>query len=120
MPSSHWIEKTVVSSLLFAFPAAALLARVYWLRFRESHGIVKMHFGFLTTLAVLGLYGCSILNIIFQWSVSFMVAWPLFGIALSFLGFGLAFSAPTGERWKLASANVLLLVLTLASIVLPN
>jgi hypothetical protein len=69
---------------------------------------------------ILVLYICSVLNIVFQWSVGFMVAWPLFGIALSFLGLGLAIFSPRGERWKLVTADVLLFVLVFASIVLPN
>jgi hypothetical protein len=79
-----------------------------------------MHFAFWTTLAILGIYACSVLNIIFRWSVMFMVGWPLLGITLAFFGGGLASSAPPGERWKLIIANVFLLVLALRSLVAPN
>lgn len=120
MTSSHWIEKTATTSLFLGLPAMALLAGVWWSRFREHHHKVRIPFSFWSSLVVLGLYVYSIPNIAFEWSVAYMVAWPLFGIALTFLGFGLAFSSPAGERWKLALANVLLLILTLTSIVLPN
>ena len=120
MTDTNWIEKTTITSLLLGLPAAVLFGSVYWPRFRGGYRAARMNFSVWIGLVVLFLYACSILNIIFQWSVSFMVAWPLFGIALTFLGLGLAFSSRAGERWKLISANLLLLILVLASIVLPN
>jgi hypothetical protein len=79
-----------------------------------------MHAAFWVPLVVLGLFACSIINVISNRSFMFMVSWPLVGIALSLFGCGVAFSASSDERWKLILANVLLLVLTFASIVAPN
>ena len=124
MSTEHWIKKTVATSLLLALPSAALLARVYRTRFRRNHRVVQMHFAFWTALMVLGLFICSVVNAIANgianWSVMFAVGWPLVGIAISLFGCGLAFSAVRDERWKLLLANVLVLILTFESIVLPN
>jgi hypothetical protein len=79
-----------------------------------------MQFAFWIPVVVLCLFACSVINVISNWSVAFMISWPLLGIALSIFGFGLAFSAPSDERWKLVLANVLLLILAFVSIVAPN
>ena len=120
MSTEHWIKKTVATSLLLALPSTALLARVYWTRFRRNHRAVQMHFAFWTALIVLGLFICSVVNAVSNWSFMFAVGWPLVGIAISLFGCGLAFSAARDERCKLLLANVLVLILTFASIVAPN
>lgn len=119
MPSTHWIEKTVITSALFAIPAIGFLISAYVHRRRKERKL-RTHPVYFTTLAAVLLFVYSVINIVFQLSVEFMVAWTLFGIALTFLGIGLAFSTSQSERWRLVIANLLLLILTLASIVAPN
>jgi hypothetical protein len=120
MPAEHWIKKTIAASVILALPAAGLLARVYWVRFRRGHRVLQMHLAFWIPFLVLCLFACSVINVVSNWSVAFMISWPLLGIALSLFGFGLAFCAPSDERWKLVLANILLLILTYVSIVAPN
>ena len=120
MSTEHWIKKTIATSLILALPSAALLVRVYWARFRRNHRAVQMHVAFWVPVVVWGLFVCSIVNAISNWSFMFAVSWPLVGIALSLFGFGVAFSAPSDERWMLVLVNVLLLILAFVSIVAPN
>jgi lipoprotein signal peptidase len=79
-----------------------------------------MHVAFWVPVMVLGLFISSIVNVLSNGSFMFAVSWPLIGIAFSIFGFGVAFSAPSDERWKLVLANVLLLILAFVSIVAPN
>lgn len=120
MSTEHWIRKTVSTSLVFGLPAVVLLARVYWGRFRRSHRVSQMHSAFWAPCFVMCLFVCSVINIVFNWSVAYMISWPPLGIVLSIFGFSRAFWAPSEERWQLVLANLLLLILSYMSIVAPN
>jgi ABC-type polysaccharide/polyol phosphate export permease len=117
MASSDLTEGTVAIKILLAILASLALGSVVRRRFRAGQNLTRMHLAFWTTLTVLGLFLCSVLNTIFNWSVLFVFAWVLLAIPLTFLGFVLAFLAPEEERLELALANVFLFALTLSSIV---
>jgi hypothetical protein len=119
MPDPSWIKKTVITSLIFALPALILLINLWWGRSRRPDA-GKVSLAFWIGVAVLVLYVMSLVNIVLSWSVIYMLVWPLTGIVLSVFGCGLAFSSDQVARVKLISANALLLVLSLASIVAPN
>ena len=118
LASRQWFERTAITSLLFAVPAAVLVAEEYWRNERQR--FPRMGARLRIACTVLCLYVWSIVNIICQWSVSYMVAWPLLGIPLTIIGCGLALLLPKGKRWKMAVANALLLIEVLVSIVPPN
>jgi hypothetical protein len=120
MPSSEWFEKTCTTTLLLAAPAAALLGSVYWGSKEHIGEKSPMPFAFWSALIALLLFAISILNIILSWSVSFMVGWPLAAIPLTALGLALYRGARPGDRRRLVISNILLLVLSFASIVAPN
>jgi CDP-diglyceride synthetase len=117
MADPAWIKKTAALTLVLALPALVLLVHVWRSRNRRPQG---QSFAWWTGLLVLASYACWFVNVIFEWSVGLMIAWPLFGIGLSLLGCGAAFFADKTQRMKLLISNALLLVLTLSSIVAPN
>jgi len=103
-----------------ALPAAGLLASALISQHRKRRPGIKIPLAFCSTVLVFGMFIFSIPNILFFWSVEFMVTWPLLGIALTLVGFLLTLFAPKGERWKYAVSNFLLLTVSYASITVPN
>jgi hypothetical protein len=119
MADPNWIRKTVALSILLAVPSLILLLQVRRDR-RRAGTAVQTSLAFWTGAIWLATFVCWFVNVMFEWSVMFMIGWPLFGIALAVLGCGLAFLTKGGERIKLLGANFLLLVLSLMSIIAPN
>lgn len=120
MADPSWIKKTVVLAVVLAVPALVLLTRVWRERSRRTTVALKQSPALWIGIVVLVTYCCWFLNVLFEWSVAVMIAWPLAGILLAVFGCGLAFSAEQEDRMKLLSANALLLVLALSSIIAPN
>ena len=119
MADPNWIKKTAALSAVLALPAALLLASLWRAHIRDAE-YTKGSLSFWTGVLVLVTYGCWFVNVTVEGSVAVMVGWPLVGILLSILGTTLAFWGRKGARLKLAAANLLLLVLSLASIIAPN
>ena len=120
MPSHEWFEKTALLATVLWVPAGGLVAffhRAYKKKKERESGFPLSYW---TAIIVCFLYAASIINILVQWSVSYMVGWPLLAFALNGLGICLIRSTPRNDRWILAGSNLLLLVLSFASIVPPN
>jgi len=77
-------------------------------------------FGDLGRAGFLATYVAWFVNVTFEKSVMFMVAWPLIGILLALLGCGISLAVGGEDRKKLFIANALLLILAVASIIAPN
>jgi hypothetical protein len=120
MADPNWIKKTVACSILLAVPSLILLVQIRRDRARQAGTAVQTNLAFWTGAISLATFVCWFVNVMFEWSVMFMIGWPLFGIALSVLGCALAFLTKGGERIKLLGANFLLLILSLMSIIAPN
>ena len=120
MADPHWIERTALLSLVLGGPAVFLLTQV--VRNRTNHPEatlltrIPLWTGVLFVVTFIGWF----LNVTFEISVSIMIGWPLLGILLSFLGCILASIPKTEERFRLATANGLLLLLALISVIAPN
>jgi uncharacterized protein with PQ loop repeat len=114
-----WIRKTAITALLLALPAVVLLVQIYRSNQQKTLKQVKP-LAFWIGASILISYCCWAINIMLWRSVGFAVAWPLLGALLSMVGLGLSFAAAHTERLKLAIANALLLILSLASIIAPN
>jgi len=72
------------------------------------------------SLSVLACFCCSIPNIVFEWSVYFMVFWPLLGLLVSLFAGAFACSTPPEEMFYLLAADFLLIILCFRSLVAPN
>jgi uncharacterized protein with PQ loop repeat len=114
-----WIRKTAITALLVATPAVVLLAQTYRSNRQRALKQVKP-FAFWIGVSIVISYCCWAINVMLWQSVGFAVVWPLLGALLSMVGTGLSFAAARTERLKLAIANALLLVLSLASVITPN
>ncbi len=119
MADPNWIKKAIVLSLVFAVPAAVLLATA-WRRRAHDERVSKTNLSCWAGGLVLVTYVCWFVNVTIEGSVVVMVAWPLLGMLLSIAGSALAFWAEKGMRPRLVAANVLLLILSMASVIAPN
>lgn len=121
MMNSAWVERAIIKGVLLGLPACALVlfGRRGGLG-EDEKPIRTVQIAALPTLTVCVLYIVSIVNFSVQWSVLYMVGWPLLGIGASLFGFGLAFGVPKEERWRFILADALVLVLTFLSIIMPN
>ena len=117
MADPEWIKKTTVLSLALAVPAGALLIKMWRRRSAFEKGDLPASF-WLGTLVLLA-YVVWVLNVMFELSAGIMVSWPILGIFLSIVGFGLSFRSSRFQT-ELVITNSLLLLLSLASIVAPN
>jgi hypothetical protein len=116
MADPAWIKKTIIFSAVFAVPAVFLLTQV---RSRANRA-TGASLSFRIAVMLLAVYVLWALNVTFELSVGFMIAWPLFGIALSAIGAAAALWKTSGERVRLLTTNLLLLALHVSSIVAPN
>jgi len=115
-----WLHKTALSTLLLVVPAVIMIS-ITWFRHTDKAEMkTSTLYAKLAGIAVVVLFLASIPNIIFNFSVGFMISWPAFGILLAAFALGLAVAAPKRDRMLLVSADLLLMVLCLVSIVLPN
>jgi hypothetical protein len=114
-----WLKSTI-PLLLCVVPAAALLATVYIKRVRDAGSEAQMPLAFWPAALACCLCIFAIANLVFNLSEPFRVTWPLAGMVLSFIGVGLAFATPRGDREKLLGANVLLLIVSLATMVFSD
>lgn len=115
-----WLEKTVLSTVLLAVPATILICTAWLQRADGVEAKTSSLYSRLAGLSVIILFLASIPNIIFNYSVGYMIMWPAFGMLLTAFALGLAITAPKGDRLLLVSADLLLMALCLMSIVLPN
>jgi hypothetical protein len=115
-----WIKRTVIVAIAFAAPSMLLLLKVWRNRSAKPDITPKMPFAIKTGIVFLITYVAWFLNVTFEKSVMFMVAWPLFGILLAILGCVLSLMIKGDDRKMLFIANALLLILALASIIAPN
>jgi hypothetical protein len=122
--SHPWIHETIMNGVFFALPAFALLAWDALLKWGSvPHPKGVLHPAFWTAIFVSGLFICSILTAFLTTqiqTVAFMVVWPLLGIPAAIIGFFAALLTTKGDRWKLAFANLFLLILAFRSIVALN
>jgi hypothetical protein len=115
-----WLQKTALSTVLLVVPAVIMIS-ITWFRHAErAETKTSGAYAKLASTAVIVLFLASILNIIFNYSVGFMITWPAFGIVLVAFALGLSIAGPKRDRILLVSADLLLLVLCFTSIVLPN
>jgi hypothetical protein len=106
--------------VLLAIPAAALLARAWVLHRRRERDSPWERLSYLMSLSVLAFFCCSIPNIVFEWSVYFMVFWPLLGLLVSLFAGAFACSTPPEEMFYLLAADFLLIIQCFRSLVAPN
>jgi hypothetical protein len=118
MADPNWIQKTAVLSLVLGGPAIFLLAQVFRRRAQPLHGRAKL--SLWMAIAFIATFFCWFVSVMFELSVSLMVGWPLLGILMSCGGCLLALFPETENRLRLESANPLLLLLALTSLVAPN
>jgi hypothetical protein len=110
----------VLGGALAIATSSALFLASFIQTYHRSGGLSRMLLTSWSAVSVLALFLLSILNIFLMHSVFFMVIWPLFGMALTVIGLVLVkFARPEGG-WKLVVSNILLLILSFASIVAPN
>lgn len=115
-----WLQKTVLSTILLVVPATIMIS-ITWLRRADREEMkTSALYARLASIAIILLFIASIPNIIFSFSVGFMITWPAFGIVLAAFALGLAVTVPKRDRILLIGADLLLMLLCLVSIVLPN
>jgi hypothetical protein len=117
MADPEWIKKTAALSLALAAPAGALLIKMWRRKSAFESGDLPASF-WLGTLVSFA-YVVWVLNVMFELSAGIMVSWPMLGIFLSIVGCGLSFRS-SRFRTELVATNSLLVLLSLASIVVPN
>lgn len=116
----RWVRKTDLVIVLLALPSAVLIGTLWWRNRTRKELTNKALASMWVSGGILTLYVLSIVNIVFQWSVSYMIMWPALGIVLAAFALGLAFAAPRSSRSILLITGVLLGALCIISIVPPN
>jgi hypothetical protein len=119
MADPTWIKKTLLHSLLLAAPAFALLSYVWLKRDSGTGRSSSQNMALWAGLVLILSYACWFLNVTFEWSVIFMIVWPLLGILLAIFGC-VSGLVSQHHRMKLLVANALLLILALSSVIAPN
>src|SRR5262245_15396479 len=120
MADPNWIKRTTVLSLMLAAPSLILLIRTWQAQAQRPDTSSKRSLALWPGFVFLATFLCWFVNVLFEWSTSMMVGWPLFGILVSLFGCGFTFAATSEDRLKLVVANSLLPVLSLSSIIAPN
>jgi hypothetical protein len=115
-----WIKKSALLSLALAVPSFILLVKVWRDRSQRPKSTSSATLAIWAGLVFLATYVAWFVNVTFEKSVMFMVAWPLIGILLALLGCGISLAVGGEDRKKLFIANALLLILAVASIIAPN
>lgn len=118
--NDKWLQKTALSALLLAAPAAIMICATWLRRSDRVKAESSSSYSRLAGIFVIVFFLASVPNIIFNYSVGCMISWPIFGILLTVFALGLAIVAPKRDRMLLVSADLLLMALCLVSIVLPN
>ena len=113
MADPTWVKRTAILTVFLGVPALALLVHA---RGKSRPPNVS----YRVAVLVLVTYFAWVLNVLFEFSTGFMIAWPLLGVVLSLIGAIAARGGIVGQRQKMAAANLLLLALHLASIIAPN
>jgi hypothetical protein len=113
MADPRWIIRTVCLTGILGIPALVMLFKVRRRNRAEMPFSLLLGFGFIATYAV------WFLDVLFEVSVMYMVAWPLFGICIALLAI-IAGVFRKADRAALMGSNAALLVLAISSIVTPN
>jgi hypothetical protein len=117
-----WYEREIIKLIMLAIPAWWILVSVILSQTRNSktyHCLLAIPLACWTGIILSGMYIFSIVNIGCNWSMPFMVFWPIWGVGVNILGFAVALTS-TQYRFQLIAMHMLFTILTLISIVPPN
>jgi len=118
--TSTWIRNTLFAFFCLGLPAIFVLFATVRLHARETRREIKPLASLTICLLTFTMYLFSFPNIILEWSVEYMVGWPLFGMIFCSIGFVFAFFASDKEKPLLIVASGLLFALAYSSVVRPN
>ena len=118
--TSAWIKHAFLAFLCLGIPAMITITIGGMRRTRESRSSARATAPFALAISTLALYAGSFPNIIWEWSVGYMVGWPFVGMLLCLIGIFLSCFAVASLRMLLVTAHSCLFALSYCSLVRPN